>query len=69
MKVRLLLQKRIESNVKPQPVNPQHKEVKLGTFVFILIVQQGNEKTDQSPNSGLLSAECLVRQAHKATTL
>ena len=25
MKVRLLLQKAIESNVKPQPVKPQHK--------------------------------------------
>ena len=41
MKGRLLLQKAIESNVKPQPVKPQHKEVKPRTFVCLLIVQQG----------------------------
>ena len=44
MKVKLLLQKAIESNVKPQPVKPQHKEVKPGTFVYLLIVQQDDER-------------------------
>ena len=63
MKVRLLLQKAIESNVKPQPVKPQHKEVKPGTFVYLLIVQLNDEKTDRSLNSGLLSAKCLVLQS------
>ena len=65
MKVRLLPQKAIESNVKPQPVKPQHKEVKQGHLYIFRWYNRTMKRQTGPPTQGCFQQNAWCCKAYK----